>query len=290
MIFLSGKRLVTVCFMLFIIAFMAPACSREKEPAQKPQNGSVKPEEPEALQKILAENETLITELGKNMDIQVQGEKQQQQAQSSGGEEQSQDKEGKQHEEEKGQDSKSSVMQESGIEWTKAEESIKKIHREWNDVEPEAVKAGLSNTVRDEFEKTLEELTMSIEKKDKENGLINAIEIYDRYANLSQVFSTSVPPAYFRFKYMVMLSSTYGIMGDWEQARKNLPSLQEHWMTLKTTAEEQDAMLLAQIEYALTDLTRAIDMEARELVVIKNEIIMTNMEKLKEEMKKTSMK
>ena len=55
-------------------------------------------------------------------------------------------------------------------------------------------KGRLNPEVRDQFEKTMEELTMNISERKARESLIGAIELYRSYSDMAMVLKSKLPP------------------------------------------------------------------------------------------------
>ena len=79
--------------------------------------------------------------------------------------------------------------------WPSINQGVKSIHQNWNQLEPEAVRAGLPVSSREHWEKTLSSLTMAASKQNTEESLMAAISLYQPIADIAEVIAKA-PPLY----------------------------------------------------------------------------------------------
>lgn len=136
----------------------------------------------------------------------------------------------------------------------------------------------------DQFEKTMEELTMNISERKARESLIGAIELYRSYSDMAMVLKSKLPPPYYRVKYELMMSAARANALQWDMARQHASSLSQHWEMLRMKNEGQDNEVFTKTEYSLTDVKRAVDLKQKQLVLIKAEIAMQNLEDMKKKL------
>lgn len=276
-----------------------------------------KPQAPPEIKKILSDVDMLIAELDKSIkqkkkspvektsQLEPPGQsgggksgQQSQQGQNQGSEKQSSngqasgDQSGSQSQSKSGQSNTQpqAGMQAPGQEnvWQQANKGLKSIHQSWNKLEPAAIKAGLPVKARDDFEKALEELTVSLGGQKSQESLMAAVSLYKYFSQIIQVFAMATPPDFYQVKYEALSAITEAGKDNWPAARQHLPMIQEHWNNLKIQAPDADPKLLNQTEFSINDLRDAISSEQSDLVAIKGEIAMNNLKQLESELSKMS--
>jgi hypothetical protein len=271
---LKSKWIIILFICLFANCMLLGCSQKEKKPEQTTSDG--KPQAPAGMDKIRSELDTIIAELEKKMkqskssllqNTQVVKEEEGQQP-----EKKSEGPPGGQNQQQKGENMLS--------DWQKEEDSLRKIHQSWNEVEPEAMKAGLNVQKRNQFENDLKSLTFEIGQKQLEGSLIAAVNLVEGYANLVEVFRTPVPPGYYKVTYEAMAATAQAGRNNWEAAQGHVPSLTENWESLRPKAEEADKKTSAQIDFAVKDMAEAINSQQINLVLIKGEILLNNLKKL----------
>lgn len=276
------KSLILLAAMVLIITCLLPACSKEESPPQKPKSSAgEKPAAPPAAESILSDLDKIIEEIDKMIKMQKNAYLQQ-----SDEKEESQESTGKTNQGSSENNEPNQKSSPSGGDWQKINAGIKNLHNNWNTLEPEAIKAGLTIGSRDNFEQTLNLLTIQASNQDTTESLMAAISLYKYYADLAQVFAMPIPPEFFRVKYEAMSAIGETGRNEWQIAREHILRLQEHWENLKVQAKEVDSSLITCTEFAIHDLEEAIEREQIELVMIKGEIAINNLKKLEEKLSK----
>ncbi len=122
---------------------------------------------------------------------------------------------------------------------------------------------------------------MSINDKKAEPSLMGAIELYRFYADMASALKTKLPPPYYRVKYEVMIIAALGNVTQWETAKQHAIALMQNWDMLKMKDEGQNTESFTKTEYSLNDVKRAVESQQKQLVLIKSEISVQNLEELK---------
>jgi hypothetical protein len=312
--------------MLIIFIIGLTGCSKGSAEKKPSNNAEQKPKAPSELKTIAADLDTIISELDKKLkqknalpmqqNIQLnpqeksQGEKTQEgQTQNNQSQEggQSQDKQSQsdQSQSEKSSSGQSDSSQtqskqsqtsasqtapnktEASKDWQKEFERLRNIHTSWNSVMPEAVQAGMSIEARNQFTKALDQLTQEISKQQPGPSLSAALSLYKNYADMAQVFSTSIPAEFYQVKYEIMAAIFEGSQKNWTKAEEHVPKMKEHWLYLGAQAKDTDSKMLSKTEFAILDLEQAIKSKQSDLVMIKGEIAMTNLKSLEEKLSKS---
>lgn len=284
---------------LILALLFIPACSQKELKPEKPQaSDGQKPEAPPETDKLLEELDEIISELDKMIKSQNMPHLQSR-ADSSPTTKPPEPEKGHEAEEKQKKASASSSEADEGKKqeaasglkntWPTINQGIKKIHKNWNRLEPEAVEAGLSLSSRKRWEQSLSDLTIAGSKQDPEESLMAATSLYQTFAEVAQVFSMPLPPDYFRVKYGVMAAMLESVQFDWEKAALHIPEIQENWESLKVQAKALEPQPINCCDFALRDLEEAINRQQRELVLIKGEICLENLKELEEKFQRRAM-
>jgi hypothetical protein len=181
-------------------------------------------------------------------------------------------------------ESQSTQTQKQTTDWQKEFSSLKTIHTGWNSLMPEAVEAGMSIDSRNQFSKSLEQLTQDISKQKLEDSISALLMLYKNYADLNKLFTSSVPAEFYQVKYEIMAAIFEASRKNWTSAEEHAPKIQERWVHLSAQAKDADPKILNRTEFAVLDLDQAIKSKQMELVMIKGEIAMTNLKSLEEKL------
>ncbi len=125
---------------------------------------------------------------------------------------------------------------------------------------------------------------MSISDKKAQSSLLEAIELYRHYGDMASALKSKLPPPYYRVKYEVMTIAALANTSQWEAAKQHADTLIPHWEMLKMKDEGQNRETFTKTEYSLNDVKRAVELQQRQLVMIKAEIAIQNLEDLRKQL------
>ncbi len=111
-----------------------------------------------------------------------------------------------------------------------------------------------------------------------------AIELYGQYANLVEQFDTPVPSDFYRLKYEIMSASAEAGQKEWNIAQERVPRIKEYWNHVKVQAKVKDENLMNCTEFSLQDLENAFKSQETDLLLIKTEIVMKNLQELEKKL------
>ncbi|HZK86480.1 MAG TPA: hypothetical protein VFC40_00775 [Syntrophomonas sp.] len=273
---LSRRSTITI-LIIIITLLLAPGCSSKSKDSQaKKPSTSTQQKPPPELKSILGDIEKIIADLSKQIAMDKKPAQQMQTGQSQSGQSQSGNQKGM------SQSSNSSKTQEDP--WMKLESGLKDIHKSWNKIEPEAIKAGLSVSEIKGFEQAIEKLTLQISKQNKMGSLGDAIELYGQYANLAKVFKSPVPADYYKTKYEIMAASVEATNGEWTKALERAPKIKDYWKSLKVQAKVKDEKIISRSEFSMDDFETALNSNNLDLLIIKAEIVLENLQQIEKAM------
>ena len=294
---MKNKYFTIIIPILIIAIVLLPGCSGKsnKESKKPAQQSSQKP--PEELKKIVSDIENMITDISEliNMKSSTQQIKNtntnlsQNKISEQSGNNQSDNTQSKsnQTKPQTEQTNTNSIMQQQKS-WQTLAEKLKDIHKNWNRIESEAIKAGLTVAERKKFEAGMENLTMAISQKDEMNSLKAAIELYGQYASLAKVFKSSIPADYYRTKYEILSAGIEAMGGEWDKAVERMPLLKESWNSFKTQVKVKDEKLLSRSDLSMDDFEAAVAGKNKELLLIKTEIVLENLKQIEKSLSKSN--
>ncbi|HHT62759.1 MAG: hypothetical protein ACOX4H_06830 [Bacillota bacterium] len=269
--------------MLALLCIFLGGCGKnaEKKPPQNTQEqGSVqKPKEPDQLKDITKEIEGIFLEAKKKSEMQEkpsQGQKSSQTESGGGGNKQqgSQTGSGKESQKSKTED------------WAKEEKSIKNIHKKWNSLEVDIVKAGAADSLIQEFEINLDNLTNQVMARSIMGTQKAANELYGSIVKIAALYQTDNPPPADMLKYFTQKSLLAIEEYNWAEAASNNQNLKKQWEKVKTLMGKEGARLNTQMDYAISDFGQSIGKKNKDVAKIKGEILLSNIEKIIKELKK----
>lgn len=312
---MSGKKnLAVLVIILLVFSFGLVGCGKKSSPEQKPQTSSAgqKPKAPKSAEAVLKDINSIISELSqKNMTAKMpwmaqkpqegqggqnQGGSSQQGSGSSSSQGDGSGGSGKGSSSGSGSGSGSSGSgsnassggsqaakrpSQAEMQWQKINMALMDIHKKWNELEPDAMEAGLPPSSLEGFEKALSHLTQSVSQQKTEESLTASVDLYEQFiGGISQIFTMSTPPELYQIEYRTMGALAAANRGDWTTASDSITAAMEPWGLLKAQSKKADKKLLDRCDFSIQDLKHAIDEKDLYMVMIKGDIAMTNLKQL----------
>lgn len=285
----NNKVKIIITIVIAVLIFI-PGCSsknNEKQSKKLVTGTSQKP--PEELKKLITGIEEIITDLGKMiamnqpdqkiMSSDTESNKNKEQTKNSGSN-------NSQNNQAKSKQSTNPADQKNQM-WQPLNAKLIELHKDWNKLESEAIKAGLSVTERKNFKTALEDLSIEIGKKNEMNSLKAAVELYGQYASLAKVFKSNVPADYYKTKYEVMAASIEALEGKWDKAGERMTRLKDNWNSFKVQAKVKDKKLLNRSDLSMDDFEAAVAGKNKELLIIKAQIVLSNLQQIEKSLAKS---
>lgn len=285
---LQRKKWLVLLMIIFLGLSSAFGCGSQGKNAPKKPAGEEKPKAPPALKKIIEDIDKINEELAKKTF------KQQKEA-SSEKDTVMKNNQGQEDNigEEGGGDSKENKAKASGQgkemknnDYSKEEQLLNKMYKEWNLLEPDLVKAGIGSRERTNFRQGLDDLALAVQKKKKEEGVMAAIAMYKYYAGISKVFGGVVPANFYLVKYEALSAAFLAEKGDFIEAEKHMAPLFESWNMLKMQKKEDDAKLFNRTEFSLYDLKKAVEDKEALLIPMKISVVQDNLKEVEDSLSK----
>jgi len=299
---------LSLCLLLL---FTATGCQKKQEakpmPAPQETKGQ-KAKPPKTAETMLKEIDKILQELDKKARLQrapqiseeqLTAKKKQAASESEAGAGQSgekkSDKESGQGKEEASegesgdkakQQTKSAPQPSPENDWQAETMSLMKIHQSWNELEPEAIKAGMSSAARQDFETALDKLTQALAQKKLAASLEASIDLYRNFGQVISNFDYPLPQDYFIVRYEVMAVMVAAYSGNWSSAAEHIQASEEPWQRLQTQLDKEQKADADRTGYSIKDLTQAVELKDVSLTYIKGQIVLSNLKKLEEKMSK----
>lgn len=166
--------------------------------------------------------------------------------------------------------------------WQQTTQAVQKLNQDWNALDPQASKAGLNATQRDNIKKALDKLTAAVGAQNTEKSMLAAVALFGQSGSLVKVFMSPVPPEYFQLNYEIMMSAMESEKMQWSAAEARIPKMQSTWSTVKTAAKGKNSGLMNQTELSIRDYEVAIRGRQTEIVSTKAEIALQNLKAVEE--------
>ncbi|MCR4429736.1 MAG: hypothetical protein NUV45_01815 [Tepidanaerobacteraceae bacterium] len=160
--------------------------------------------------------------------------------------------------------------------WAKFEKEITQIHTQWNSFQPEAVKNGAALEMVDAFSSKLNELTITLTRKELYHGLLAANDLYEKTVSFEKLFKTKSPPDAKKVLCNLRNAAYRALAGEDAEAEKAINDALGVWETVKP--QIKDIATVSKVEYSLKELGQAIKERDPNLIKIKAQIAEKNMQ------------
>jgi hypothetical protein len=285
------------CFIIFLIVLISTVgCKMDKKEESKIEKIEKAPdslsEVSEGIQEILKDIE-IIEKVIDGTDTEDAKAKVQKEKEVEKEEEETQDKD-KQETQDKGKNESEnkteSQNKEKPIEkdeklleqWEKVDKKIKEVHEKWNTYQPESVKKGATTDKTDKFGESVNSLTKSIERRDIKDiynfaseSMLNLKPIFDLYRD-------EIKGDINKLKYITYQSYLKFMDDKVTQSVSLLNEAQEDIEKIKLKVEKKDSKIdvLGKLELSIRDMSKSLRLKSINLIRIKKDIIIKNLEEL----------
>lgn len=300
---MNFRKWLTIVMMIGLI-LSSISCSQmlgqnNKQQGQNEQQQEKK-DPPSALTEMEKETDNMIQQIQKIRDQRAQmvrqqtsssqeqngGDKSQKEQQKSNQEGQKQGQQ-KQEQQKQGQQ-KQQKSQNQGVQqtqltinWQDFEKRIKALNELWNSYEPQAKKDGAPDVLISQFENQLNTLTSTIMARKEGEILAAANGLYQYYPQFFNLYRHKASPEIKEIKYYLQEILINAEAGKWEDAAALLASMEKAWQTTKSRMQKPNHELNAIIDHAIQDFLQVVKQKDLQLVKLKGEILLKNVEKVK---------
>lgn len=161
--------------------------------------------------------------------------------------------------------------------WSKLTDSINNIHKKWNVLESQLMKRTIPQSKAEEFEKILDELTLSIKAKEILNSLKLSNELTKFLANFRSYFDEKVPHGIYTMGYHIRQSILLAISDDYPEAMSQVEETKKIADSLKKDLIQEKAEdVIQKFELSIDDLSKQISKKDFYLSQIKAPIVIKN--------------
>ena len=166
--------------------------------------------------------------------------------------------------------------------WEKVDKKIKEVHEKWNTYQPESVKKGATTDKTDKFGESVNSLTKSIERRDIKDiynfaseSMLNLKPIFDLYRD-------EIKGDINKLKYITYQSYLKFMDDKVTQSVSLLNEAQEDIEKIKLKVEKKDSKIdvLGKLELSIRDMSKSLRLKSINLIRIKKDIIIKNLEEL----------
>lgn len=150
----------------------------------------------------------------------------------------------------------------------------------WNNLQPLLLEKGIPETQGESFNEALENLSRSVRDKSIQDAQASVYTMYRSLAEFFSFFKTEKPPELQRIKAMVTGIHFSVRQSNWEISQELSNQLQQDFIKVKTGVEDDQTGLVKMLEISLNDLRSAIQKQDALLVMIRTNLVTSNIEEL----------
>ena len=305
---MKKKGFLILLLMVWIAGGLLLGCRGEERPAPKPEDK--KEEIPPALNAMVDGIHSIIENIEGIEDVletkpeDIKPPQQQQQGGQQGGQQDQQ----KGQEQSPQRSTRGETQQQGGVrqispqeqqemkelekqaevleKWKKAKDGLKSIHEAWNEYEPKAVKDGADSRKVEDLENSLNRLTSYVEAQDRNGVLHEANSLILALSGFLELYKGNPDGVLGKLEYAARQSYMDAKAGEWMQAAEKAKESSDQVGSLRqiTDVEKKQESLVERLTLSLEDLEKAIAEENLPLLKIKRDIVIKNIETLKEEL------
>jgi hypothetical protein len=172
--------------------------------------------------------------------------------------------------------------------WDDIASKVEEVHRLWNDYEITAVEDRVDGMEIKGFEDAINELTMAIQAKNTAIALERTNRASLHVAGFMNAYRDDPASSMVRMRYYIQQAYIDAQNGDWDKAKANISEdgrMVYEAMRREVKLREEDKQLMDKLELALEDLDDVITDQDVELIRIKRDIALQNLDRIKEKVK-----
>lgn len=154
------------------------------------------------------------------------------------------------------------------------------MHFTWNNLQPELIKKGISQTQTENFNKALVALSQNVTTKNIKEAQTAAFQMSQALSEFYSYYKTEIPSELPR-----ITSGVTGIhfsvkQNNWPQAQELANQLQQEFAKLKASIDDNQTHIFQMLELSLNDLCNAVYNQDSVLVMIRTNLVNSNIREL----------
>jgi hypothetical protein len=163
---------------------------------------------------------------------------------------------------------------------------VLELHSLWNAFEAKAVSQLVMQTSIADFEDALNNLTKSIDSKNVFQSLLDVTQLYKFLPDFYMTYTPDYPPEIDKIRFAAKKIQLLGEKKNYPAAKEAADYLSGIWMLTRPKLNKDSKDMINQIEFALSGLTKAIELKDDTIMQAKTEVIL----KVADELEKTNSK
>lgn len=157
---------------------------------------------------------------------------------------------------------------------------VDKMHYQWNNLMPVAIKKGANKDLVNNFGNKLNDLSSTVVGKNKIKTLIAANQLYVYIPDLYLLFKSKLSPEIKRVQYYSRSAILNSLTANWTQATSDIGNLKSIWVVYKTSLNKDQQDIANKLDLSIYELEKVIKGKNQPLVNIKGKVEFSNIEAL----------
>lgn len=157
---------------------------------------------------------------------------------------------------------------------------INKIHYQWNNLMPLAIKKGAKKDLINNFDNTLNSLSTTAIGKNKMNILIAANNLYAYIPDLYSLFKPAASPEIKRIRYYTRNATLNSMIANWTQANSDIANLKSTWSLYKNALSKDQQDIANKLDTSIYGLEKVSKEKNQSIAKIKGSVVFSNIEAL----------
>jgi len=157
---------------------------------------------------------------------------------------------------------------------------VDKMHYQWNNLMPLAIKKGANKDLVNNFGNKLNDFSSTVVSKNKMKTLIAANQLYAYIPDLYLLFKPKLPPEIKRVRYYSRSAILNSLNANWTQANSDIGNLKSIWAMYKTSLNKDQQDIANKLDLSIYEMEKVIKGKNQPLVKIKGKVEFSNIEAL----------
>lgn len=157
---------------------------------------------------------------------------------------------------------------------------VDKMHYQWNNLMPAAIKKGAKKDLINNFGTALNNLSDTITSKNKMNIMVAANNVYAYIPDLYSLFKTKPSPEIKRVRYYSRSAILNALTANWTQADSDITNLKSVWSLYKNSLKKEQQDIANKLDLSIMELEKVVKGKNAQLVNIKGKVELSNTEDL----------
>lgn len=159
---------------------------------------------------------------------------------------------------------------------------VDKMHYQWNNLMPEAVKKGAKKDLINNFSTSLNNLSNAVTSKSKMNIMLAANKVYADIPDLYSLFQPKPSPEIKRVRYYSRSAILNALNANWTQASSDISNLKSVWNLYKNSLSKEHQEMANKLDLSIYELEKVVTGKNAQLVNIKGKVVLLNTEELEQ--------